>query len=53
MSTQFFIYYTFWALGVYPLGNAIAERPKDWRLWAALLGMLGAAVVAILMDQRR
>lgn len=44
MNTRFLIYYTFWMLGVYPLGNAIAERPKDWRLYVSLVGALGSAV---------
>jgi hypothetical protein len=50
MSTLFFIYYIFWSVGIFPLANAIVERPEDWRLWASLLGMLGAAIVAIFMD---
>lgn len=50
MSTLFMIYYTFWTLGVYPIGSSIAKRPRDWRLYVSLVGMLGAAIVAIFMD---
>ena len=41
---------TLWIIGGYTLAYALADKPKDWRLWTTLVCMAGMIFTSIFME---
>jgi hypothetical protein len=49
MNYLYAIHRVLWLVGGYLLSANIAEKPKDWKLWAVLVCMFGMTLAAVFM----